>query len=181
MRPFVAQTFKRGELMSRLRGITIGLAGLLLCVASGIAFSQGTNPPPGSPEHTVMSPDQMKWTDGPPNLNKGAKMAVLLGDPSKPGMFIIRFKMPANYKIMPHWHPADENVQVVSGAFAIGMGDKMDTTTKAMPAGSFFSMPAKMHHFAFTKKETVIDVSGMGPFALTYINPADDPSKAAAK
>jgi quercetin dioxygenase-like cupin family protein len=104
-------------------------------------------------------------------------MAVLLGDPGKPGMFIVRLKVPAGYKVMPHWHPTDENVTVISGSFGIGMGDKFDAKTKAFPAGSFFSMPANMHHFAHAKTATVIEVSGMGPFALTYINPDDDPSK----
>ena len=128
-----------------------------------------------------MSPDDIKWGDPPPVFNKGGKMAVMLGDPSKPGMFIVRLKMPAGYKIMPHWHPTDENVTVISGSFAVGMGDKMDPKAKAYPPGSFFSMPAKMHHFAFAKKETIVEVSGMGPFALTYIDPDDDPSKQATK
>ena len=127
-----------------------------------------------------MAPDDIKWGDAPPIFAKGAKMAVLLGDPGKPGMFIVRLKAPGNYKIAPHWHPTDENVTVISGSFAIGMGDKMDMKAKVYPAGSFFSMPAKMHHFAFTKKETVVEVSGMGPFTLTYLDPADDPSKQAA-
>ncbi|MGZ3427352.1 MAG: cupin domain-containing protein, partial [Polyangia bacterium] len=122
-----------------------------------------------------------KWGDPPPVFAKGAKMAVILGDPSKPGMlYILRFKAPAGYKIMPHWHPMEENVTVLSGSFAIAMGDKMDMKAKAYPPGSFFSMPAKMHHFAFAKKDTVIEVSGIGPFALTYVNPADDPSKQTA-
>jgi len=69
---------------------------------------------------------------------------------------------------------------VISGSFAIGMGDKMDPKAKAFPAGSFFSMPAKMHHFAFSKGETIVEVSGIGPFSLTYIDPKDDPSKQAA-
>jgi quercetin dioxygenase-like cupin family protein len=154
------------------------VAAVAFCVGGGVARSQGAAA--AAPEHTAMSPDQIKWVDGPPNLPKGAKMAVLYGDPGKAGMFIVRFKMPANYKIMPHTHPTDENVSVVSGAFAIGMGDTMDMKTKALPVGSFFSMPAKMHHFAFTKKETTVDVSGMGPLTLTYLNPADDPSKQTA-
>src|SRR5262245_58602266 len=118
----------------------LGTIGLAIAALSGPARSEG--------EHTAMAPDAIKWGDAPPVLNKGAKMAVLYGDPSKPGLFIVRLKMPANYKIMPHSHPTDENVTVVSGAFALGMGDKLDPKTKAMPAGSFFSMPAKMHHFA---------------------------------
>jgi hypothetical protein len=166
--------------MRRMRW-TIG--GVVLCTLVGVAAAQGGAAPPAAPpapEHKVVAPDAMKWGDLPPIFQKGGKMTVLLGDPSKDGMFIVRIKVPANYKVMPHWHPTTENVTVLSGALAIGMGDKLDPKTKAMPPGTFFSMPAQMHHFAFTTKETVMDVSGLGPFTLTYVNPADDPSQAAA-
>jgi len=66
---------------------------------------------------------------------------------------------------------------VISGSFAVGMGDQFDAKAKALPAGSFYSMPARMHHYAFARGETVVEVAGMGPFMLTYVNPADDPSK----
>jgi hypothetical protein len=146
---------------------------LLLVILSTTAFAEP------AAEHKTIAPDAVVWGDAPPVLAKGAKVAVLYGDPSKAGLYIVRFKLPASYKIMPHWHPADENVTVISGAFAIGMGDKLDAKTPAMGPGTFFSMPAKMHHFAFTTKETIVDVAGIGPMTLTYINPADDPSKPA--
>ena len=136
---------------------------------------------PAAPaDHAAVAGDQVKWGDAPPILAKGAKLAVLYGDPSKDGLFIVRLKMPANYKIAPHWHPTDENATVLSGSLAIGMGDKIDPKTKSLGPGAFYSLPAKMHHFAFTTKETVVEVSAMGPFQLNYINPEDDPSKAAA-
>ena len=156
----------------------VGLAISLVAVLAGAAArAEG---PAAPADHTAMAPDQIKWGDVPPIFAKGAKMAVLFGDPSKDGLFIVRLKMPANYKVMPHWHPTDENVTVLSGSFAIGMGDKLDPKTKALGAGAFVSLPAKMHHYAFTTKDTVVEVSAMGPFALTYVNPEDDPSKAAA-
>jgi len=163
---------------------TVAMMGVVSCAIAGLASAQGTPPaaapaPAPAPEHKVTAPDAIKWGDAPPILPKGAKLAVLYGDPSKEGLFIVRLKMPANYKIMPHWHPTDENVTVLSGAFAIGMGDKLDPKAKVMPVGKFFSMPATMHHFAFSTKETVIELSAMGPLALTYINPDDDPSKTA--
>jgi hypothetical protein len=173
------------------------IGGIVLCALARVAGAQGgaaaqpaaappaaaaPAPAPTAPaaEHKVVAPNDIKWGDVPPIFNKGAKMAVLLGDPSKDGMFIVRLKMPAGYKVMPHWHPTDENVTILSGGMAIGMGDKLDPKIKPMPVGTFFSMPAKMHHFAVAAKESVVEVSGMGPFSLTYINPADDPSKAAA-
>ena len=123
---------------------------------------------------------QIKWEPAPPVLPKGAEFALLAGDPSKDGPYVIRLKMPTGYKIPAHNHPTAEMVTVISGKFHIGMGDKLDPKTKPLPAGSFFSMPAKMHHFSFAKGETIVEVSGVGPFALTYIDPKDDPSKQAA-
>jgi quercetin dioxygenase-like cupin family protein len=130
----------------------------------------------------MLTPGDIKWGDPPPVFPKGAKMAVLYGDPSKPGeLFIVRLKMPAGYKIPAHWHPTDENITVVSGTFNMGMGDKLDPAkTKAFPAGSFAVAPAKVNHFALAKKEAIVEVSAIGPFAMTYVNPADDPSKTAA-
>jgi len=132
---------------------------------------------------TMMTPKDVKWGDAPPIFAKGAKMAVLYGDPSKDGqLFIVRLKMPAGYKIAAHWHPTDENITVLSGTFLLGMGDKLDASkAKAFPAGSFAVAPAKMNHFAIAKTAAVVEVSAIGPFALTYVNPADDPSKTAAK
>jgi hypothetical protein len=70
-----------------------------------------------------------------------------------------------------------EHVTVLSGSFNIGMGDKMDeSAAKPMPAGGYTMMPAHMHHFAITKGDTTVQISGAGPFALIYVNPADDPS-----
>src|SRR5262249_24585952 len=129
------------------------VAGVVLAVAQ-IAAAQGTPPAPApapakaavepkpADEHKALAPDAIKWGDAPPMLAKGAKLAVLYGDPGKDGLFIVRLKMPAGYKIMPHFHPTTENATVVSGALAVGMGDKLDPKTKAFPAGSFVSLPA---------------------------------------
>ena len=130
-------------------------------------------------KHVVMSEDDLKWGDAPPSFPPGAKMVVLHGDPSKPGMFIVRLKGPDGYKVAAHWHPTTENLTVIKGTFNLGTGDKLDETkTTAMTAGAFGSMPAKMHHYGWFKGETEVQVSGMGPFKLIYVNPADDPSKA---
>ncbi len=158
---------------------TLAMGVVTSCAFSALVWAQMATTP--TAEHKTIAPDAVVWGDAPPLFTKGAKLAVLYGDPGKPGLFIVRLKVPAHYKIMPHWHPTDENVTVVSGGFAIGMGDKLDPKTKAMGPGAFFSMPAKMHHFAFSTKETVVEISAIGPFTLTYVNPADDPSKSAAK
>lgn len=149
----------------------------LLAVTLGVPAALADAPMP------MLTPGDIKWGDAPPVFPKGAKMAVLYGDPAKAGeLFIVRLKVPAGYKIPAHWHPTDENVTVISGTFNMGMGDKLDPAkAKAFPAGSFAVAPAKVNHFAFTKQGAIVEVSAIGPFAMTYVNPADDPTKSAAK
>ena len=128
--------------------------------------------------HGMYTPDAIKWGDAPPVLPKGPKVAVLYGDPEKDGLFIIRARLPANYRIPPHSHPTDEIVTVLSGSLMVGMGDKLDPTkVKGFPPGSVVVAPAKTNHFVLTKQPTVIQLSAMGPLAFNYVNPADDPSK----
>jgi hypothetical protein len=123
-------------------------------------------------------PDELKWKDGPPSLPKGAKIAILEGDPSKEGPFVFRVKVPDGYKIPPHTHPKPERVTVISGTFNIGMGDKFDANMgEAMPAGTYGTWPAKMKHFVWVKGETVIQFHGEGPWLINYLNPNDDPRK----
>jgi hypothetical protein len=127
-------------------------------------------------EPTVMTSKGLKWMAAPPALPPGSQVAVLQGDPTKEGPFTLRAKLPAGYKVPPHWHPTDENVTVISGTLLMGMGDKLDRSmAKSMGAGSFISLPAKCHHFVWATKPTIIQVHAMGPFEVTYINPADDP------
>ena len=127
----------------------------------------------------VMPAAEVKWMDAPPSLPKGAKLAVLVGDPSKPEPFTLRLQMPNGYKIAPHTHPTDEHVTVLSGAMRVGMGAKWDDKALGdFAAGSYANMAASMPHYAITKGTTVVQVHGIGPFVLNYVNPADDPSKA---
>jgi quercetin dioxygenase-like cupin family protein len=88
--------------------------------------------------------------------------------------------MPEGYRVAPHWHPTDEKIVVLQGTFWMGLGDKFDAAAgHELPAGSYAVMPTGVRHYALAKGETVVQVSGMGPFRMNYINPADDPSKAA--
>jgi hypothetical protein len=129
-------------------------------------------------EHKVTMPADIQWGDPPPVFPAGARMAVLAGDPGKAGPYTIRIKAPDGFKVPAHWHPADENLTIISGEFHLGVGDKMDEgQAKAMTAGSFGVMPARMHHYAWTKGETEVQVHGTGPFKLIYVNPSDDPTK----
>ena len=128
--------------------------------------------------HVIVTPDKLQWKANP-NLPPGAQTAVLSGDPSKAGaLYVFRAKLPDGYKVPPHWHPSDENVTVIQGTMQIGTGDKFDSSKLAsVPAGSFMRMPKEMKHFATAKGETIVQVHGIGPFEINYVNPADDPRK----
>ena len=127
---------------------------------------------------SVVTADGIKWGAAPPVLPKGAQFAVVAGDPSKDGPYVVRLKMPANYRIPAHNHPTAENVTVLSGNFHLGMGDKLDPAKgQELTAGGFAEAPPRMNHFAWTTTETVVQVHGQGPFAITYVNASDDPSK----
>jgi quercetin dioxygenase-like cupin family protein len=133
-------------------------------------------------EHAAVQPGALKWSAGPPGLPPGAQFAVLAGDPSKQGAYVLRAKMPAGYKVPPHTHPTDENVTVISGTFHIGMGDKFDAKKgETVKAAGFVHVGKDMQHYAWVSAPTVIQVHGMGPFEIKYINPADDPRNASAK
>ena len=138
----------------------------------------GQDAKPSEQPHVVKSPREIKWGDVPPSLAKGAKIAVMHGDPGKSGPFSVMLKFPPGYRIPAHWHSQDENVVVVSGVFYAGMGDNIDMTKAvALQRGAYVFMPARMHHFAVTRVPTVIELHGNGPFDINYISPADDPQK----
>jgi quercetin dioxygenase-like cupin family protein len=132
-----------------------------------------------SEQHVVLNPADLKWGDAPPGLPPGAKLAVLAGDPNKKGLFTVRLQTPAGYKVPPHTHPTSEHITVISGTFNIGTGDKFDEAAgKEMGAGGYMVMPPGMKHYAWTPAEAIIQVQGMGPFVIKYVNPADDPRNA---
>ena len=132
-----------------------------------------------SEQHVVLNPADLKWGDAPPGLPPGAKLAVLAGDPNKKGLFTVRLQTPAGYKVPPHTHPTSEHITVISGTFNIGTGDKFDEAAgKEMGAGGYMVMPPGMKHYAWTPAEAIIQVEGMGPFVIKYVNPADDPRNA---
>jgi quercetin dioxygenase-like cupin family protein len=129
-------------------------------------------------EHLVVSPDNLKWSAAPPAFPKGAQIAVLSGDPSKEGLYVVRLKLPAGYKVPAHTHPNDENITVISGTFNIGMGDKLDEKKgDALKAGGFFHAPKGMQHYAWFTEDAIVQLHGMGPQGIIYVNPADDPRK----
>jgi hypothetical protein len=131
----------------------------------------------------MVVPEDIKWGPGSPKLPPGAQIAVLQGDPSKPGaVYTMRAKLPDGYSVPPHWHPMDEHITVISGKIRIGMGDKFDKQAlQDLPAGSFARLPKLEPHYNLYEGETIIQLHGLGPFDVNYVNPADDPSAKAAK
>ncbi|HEX9216536.1 MAG TPA: cupin domain-containing protein [Gemmatimonadales bacterium] len=124
----------------------------------------------------VHSGAAVKWGPGPDFLPHGARFAVLQGDPSKSGFYTIRLRLPDHFMFPPHYHPTDEHVTVLAGTFLVGMGDtvKMRSAIR-LAGGGFITAPANAHHYARAQGVTVLQVSGEGPFELTYVNSAQDP------
>jgi hypothetical protein len=153
---------------------SIGLVALLASVLCVYALAADKEEGHG---HVVVLPDKIEYKLNPA-LPAGTKTAVLVGDPKKAGPYVLRAKLADGAKIPPHWHPDAENVTVIQGVFLIGTGDKFDETKlKTVPVGGFMHMPKEMRHFATVKGETILQVHGIGPFEINYVNPADDPRK----
>jgi hypothetical protein len=138
-------------------------------------------PPPGmeaetTTAHVMFDAAQLKWGEAPPALERGAQAVVLAGDPTKPGPFVLRLKTPAGYRVATHWHPTDEQVTVIAGDLTLTMdahapGEHAHTFNP----GGFAVLPAKMHHSAATKGGAIVQISGMGPFEINYVDSKDDP------
>lgn len=148
---------------------------LLLSAALAIAVLPAAGREP--PAHAMVSPDRMQWVDLAA-LPPGARGAVIQGPLDQPGPFIVRVRLPAGYRIPPHWHPAIEHVTVLSGTFHMGMGEKFDrAATAPLGVGSVAIMPAKSPHYAWTGEATELQLHGVGPWDIVYVDPADDPRR----
>jgi hypothetical protein len=174
---------------------TVGTLAAATAFATAALFAQAEKPAARKPappqgakpaatkaapaKHVMVTMADIKWGPAPDGFPAGAQLAVLDGDPSKAGVpFVVRAKMPDGYKVMPHWHPTDESITVLAGSLALGMGDAWsDSSLKELNVGEFGRMPKMMHHYALAKGETIIQIHGVGPFGITYVNPKDDPRK----
>jgi hypothetical protein len=146
-------------------------------IASGVVAILATTAI-AAEQHIAVGPETLNWRPAPAAFPKGAEIAIIAGDPAKEGPFVFRLRLPAGYKVAPHTHPADENVTVISGSFHIGMGEKFDDTKGAhVKAGGFAQAAKGMAHYAWFSEPSVIQVHGVGPTGINYVNPADDPRK----
>ncbi len=143
---------------------------LLLMLAAPIVSAQT------SAASNAPMPPEVKWGPAPAVFPAGAQFAVLSGDPSGTGLFTVRLRFPDGYKVPSHTHPTDEHVTVVSGTLHVGMGAKFETKgMMTLGPGGYVVAPANHAHYVRAQGVTVVQVHAMGPFAMTYVNPADTP------
>ena len=175
---------KENNVRKQISVIAASVGAALIALPVAWAADKAADKPAAAPAMAMgsmfMNTADIKWGDAPPSMPKGAKMAVLSGDPGKPGAFVARLQVPASYKIPAHWHTTDEDLTVISGSFFFGEGDKMDMkAAHEIKAGGFHHLPGKTHHYAYSKGPAVVQINAMGPFDIVYIDPKDDPSKMA--
>ena len=108
----------------------------------------------------------------------GIETVVLKGDPTKPGLYVLALRAPANMTIQAHSHKDDRVATVLKGTWYFGYGEKFnEAALKALPPGSSYTEPPSTPHFARTREQVVLEIVGYGPSSTTYVNPADDPTK----
>jgi hypothetical protein len=170
--------------MRRRKGI--GLSLILLLFIVPICLSQtGAQTKAGAAHsgmgHKAVTPDKIVWTT-PPTLPAGFQMAVIDGDPAKEGALYTMRIRGTNARVPPHWHPADEHLTIIQGTFLLGTGEKFDKAAlQPLTAGAYGFMPKEMRHFGQFKGDTIVQVHGVGPFKVIYVNPSDDPAAKTSK
>ena len=158
---------------------SVSLALFIVMLALARLAAQPSTPTARSSEIGLYPPGGIEWKPGPPSLPSGAKMAVLEGDPTKDGPFVMRLRAPDDYHIPPHTHPKTERVTVISGTMFLAMGENLErSAAKTLSAGTYGFWPAGMKHTAWFDAGTVIQIHGIGPWQIDYVNPADDPRNA---
>ncbi len=148
----------------------------LVCIVCILALPPLANAQHHTTGHLVIPTEEVKWAPGPASLPPGAEIAILEGNPAEEGPLTMRLKFPADYAVAPHTHPVTEQLTVLKGSIAIGIGKTMDkNAVKHLSAGGYSMMPKEMPHYAYTTEPTVIQLNSSGPWGITYVNKDDDP------
>jgi len=162
--------------MRRFTLAVLAVAGVACAPAPATTSAPAPAAVPGPSVTPVMLPPGVAWAAAPATLPPGARAAVIDGDPTKEGLFTLRLWMPNDYRILPHTHPAYEHITVISGVLHVGMGNTFTmANVDELRQGAFKVIAPGMAHFAHAAGETVVQLHGMGPWSITYVNPADDP------
>ena len=150
---------------------SVCVAAALLAVFAVASYSQENKASDSA--HKIVRYGDLKWA----GIIKGCDLAPVSGDPNADGTaFVLRIRCVDGAKIPAHWHPTDENVTVLKGTFLVGMGETFDESKlQTMNVGNFTTMPKEMRHFATCKGETIVQVHGMGPFKVNWVNPSEVP------
>lgn len=151
---------------------TIYIAAVLAIAACSKASGNADVPDtsPTAPSASKADKQDIQWGPAPSVLPPGAQIAVLEGDPGGTGTFTLRLKLPNGYRIAPHSHPTIENLTILAGNFATGMGTQFDESKlQANGRDAFLSLPAEHAHYAMARGETVVQVHGLGPFVINYV------------
>ena len=163
-------TMKRNQILAAIVAVTL---------PSAVLVAQQGAPATTSSHGELHSAGEIQWKDGPPALPKGAKFAVLEGDPTNEGMFLMRLRVPDGFHIPAHTHPIPERVTVIQGTFKVAMGDSPKVANaKVLSAGGYAMLPPGMVHAAWMEGDTILQIHGDGPWGIKYVNPADDPRNA---
>lgn len=172
------------------RHLALGLAVTAVALASSEAAAQARPATPATAAqpahaahtaataHVTVNASELTWGNGPASLPPGARAIAIEGNPAEAGPFTLRLLLPDDYQIAPHSHPGIEHVTVLSGSFFIGTGTTPEfKQMKELRAGGFMVMPPNTVHYARARGETVLQLHGIGPWAVNYVNPADDPRR----
>ena len=136
---------------------------------------------PAASTHVMYDAAELEWGEAPEVFEPGAQAVILSGDPTRPGMFVLRLKAPAGFKVANHWHPTDEHVTLLEGDLTLAMDqDAGGAHESTFSPGAYVLLPAEMHHAASTRAGMTLQISGMGPLELIYVDPKDDPRERSA-
>jgi quercetin dioxygenase-like cupin family protein len=159
---------------------------VVAAILAGACSKSSSNDAPSAPtkqaSHSAVPENSLQWGPAPAVFPPGAEMVVMQGDPSKSEPFTVRLRLPNGYKIPPHTHPTVENVTVLTGTFLAAAGTQfVESQLQELGRDAFISIPAEHAHYAMARGLTVVQVHAIGPFALTYVNAADNPPTRVAR